>query len=306
MASWQHVTVGVADLDAALSLWADKLGFEILAQRDGPDTGLAELWSISAEDISRQAIVRTPGENHGMLHLVQFVDPDPPVRAGAEVFDLLPKNLDIHAHDLPTRFEELKASGEVFRNDSPSEVTTADGTTFREIHMKGHDETNIVMVEVIGEDLPYTSKGFAGLGPVITIVPSAAAEKAFYVNMLGLEILSDNILKGPEIERMVGLPTGAYLDVSVLGHEHEHFGRIEIVDYQGVEGTNRYPLAKPKSLGTLHVSYMLADLTPLRSRLEEAGIPVTEYGAVTTLFGSGEAIAFASPAGLRIEAHQRS
>ena len=123
--------------------------------------------------------------------------------------------------------------------------------------------------------------------------------------MLGLEILSENILTGPEIERMVGLPPGAGLDVSVLGHQQEHFGRIEIVDYRGVEGTNLYPRAKPKALGTLHVSYMAADLEPLRVRLMAAEIPVTEYGHVSSLFGDGEAIAFASPAGLRIEVHQR-
>ncbi len=305
MASWHHVTVGVANLDAALGLWVDKLGFEVLAERGGPDAGLAQLWSVQPEDISRQAMVRTPGEAHGMLHLVQFVDPDPPVRAGAEVYDLVPKNLDIHAHDLPARFAELKAAGEVFRNDSPSEITTEAGLSFREIHMQGHDATNIVLLESEGEKLPYSPKGFAGVGPVITIVPSAAAEKAFYVNILGLEILSENILMGPEIERMVGLPPGAGLDVSVLGHEQEHFGRIEIVDYQGVEGANLYPRARPKALGTLHVSYTLPDLAPLRQRLDAADIPITEYGQVSTLFGEGEAIAFASPAGLRIEAHQR-
>lgn len=305
MASWQHVTVGVADLDSALDLWVGKLGFEILARSEGSDPGLAQLWSLQPADIARQAIVRTPGEQHGMLHLVQFVDPDPPVRAGAEVYDLVPKNLDIHARDLPARFAELKASGEVFRNDSPSEITTEGGLTFREIHMKGHDDTNIVLLESEGEQLPYSPQGFAGVGPVITIVPSASAEKAFYVDVLGLEILSENILNGPEIERMVGLPPGAGLDVSVLGHEEEHFGRIEIVDYQGVDGTNLYPKARPKALGTLHVSYMSQDLKAVRSRLGLAGVPITEYGQVTTLFGSGQAIAFASPAGMRIEVHQR-
>jgi hypothetical protein len=123
--------------------------------------------------------------------------------------------------------------------------------------------------------------------------------------MLGLEILSDNLLNGPEIERMVGLPPGAGLDVSVLGHDDEHFGRIEIVEYQGVSGTNLYPKARPKALGTLHVSYVTQDLKPVRSRLGLAGVPITEYGPVSTLFGSGEAIAFASPAGFRIEVHQR-
>ena len=305
MSSWTHVTVGVADLDTALALWVDSFGFEVAFRSEGPDSGLAHLWNLREDDIARQAVVRTPSEHLGMIHLVEFNDPEPPIRQGAEVFDLVPKNLDIHVRDLPAHFEEMKAAGVRFRNEKYSEVKTPSGSIFREIHMPAHDDINVVLLEVIGEDLPYTPQGFAGVGPVITIVPSAAEEKSFYQNILGLEILSDNILAGPEIEKMVGLPSGAALDVSVLGHEHEHFGRIEIVDYQGVEGEDRYPRARPKALGTFQVSYGIDDLEPLISRLEAAGISYASYGEVSTLLGTAEAIAFHSPAGFRIEAHQR-
>ncbi len=305
MASWTNVTLGVANLDAALALWVDTFGFEVSLQSEGPDSGLAHLWSLQAQDIARQAVVRTPGQHTGMIHLVEFNDPQPPIRQGAEVFDLVPKNLDIHVRDLPARVEELKAAGMRFRNENYSEITIPGGGIFREIHMPAHDEVNVVLLEVIGEELPYTSRGFAGVGPVITIVPDAGEEKQFYQDILGLDILSDNILAGPEIEKMVGLPPGAALDVSVLGNENQHFGRIEIVDYQGVEGEDLYPRARPKALGTLQVSYTISDLQPLISRLEAAGITYTRYGDVRTLLGSGEAIAFHSPAGFRIEAHQR-
>jgi catechol 2,3-dioxygenase-like lactoylglutathione lyase family enzyme len=305
MRSWTTVTVGVADLDAALELWVDTFGLEVMASSEGPDAELARLWDLEPEDIARQTIVHTPGETHGMIHLVRFNEPGAPVRQGAEVFDLVPKNLDIHARDLPTRFAELKAAGRVFRSETYSEVTAPNGAVFREIHMPSHDDINVVLLEVIGEEHPFTPQGFAGVGPVITIVPDATEEQQFYQEILGLAMLSDNILKGPEIERMVGLPAGAYLDVSVLGQESEHFGRIEIVDYQGVEGRNLFPNAKPKALGTLHVSYQLPNLEPLQARLAEAGIEYTNHGVIETLLGSGEVISFHSPAGLRIEAHER-
>ena len=305
MASWTHITVGVADVDEALGLWVDEFGFEVVAEHAGPDPGLAEFWGLGdGSAIVRQAVVATPGESRGQIHLVQFADPGVPVRHGAEVFDLLPKNLDIHAEDLPAKFEMLKAKGRTFRSDRYSEVTSPSGTTFREIHMKGHDETNIVLLEVLGESEHYSPKGFSGVGPVITIVPDAAAEQQFYVDALGLEVLSENLLKGPEIERMVGLPPGAGLDVRVLGHGDEHFGRIEIVDYQGVEGENRYPRAVPPALGTLHVRYELENLEPLTSRLEALGVDYRSHDSVETLLGSGSAIVFRSPAGFRIEAQQ--
>ena len=185
MMSWTHVTVGVADLDNALPLWTEEFGFDIRTQRDGPDEGLAKLWGLGSGDaITRQAVVGTPGVAHGLVHLVQFANPGEPVRAGAEVFDLLPKNLDIHVKDLPANFARMKADGRPFRSDNYSEVTAAGGTTFREIHMRGHDETNIVFVEVIGEHLPYSPTGFAGVGPIITICllyTSDAADDYFWV-----------------------------------------------------------------------------------------------------------------------------
>ena len=305
MASWTHISVGVADRDAALGLGVEPFGFNIVEEQAGPAAGLAAFWGLgNGAAIVRQAVVGTPGERHGLIHLVQFAEPEAPVRLGAEVFDLLPKNLDIHAHDLPSKFAELKAAGETFRSDRYSEVTSPSGTTFREIHMRGHDETNIVLLEVLGEEHHYSPKGFAGVGPVITIVPDAVAEQQFYIDALGLDVLSENLLNGPEIERMVGLPPGSGLDVRVLGHAEQHFGRIEIVDYQGVEGEDRYPRAVPPALGTLHVRYEIADLASLKARLDGLGITYRSHDAVTTLLGSGPAIVFHSPAGFRIEAQQ--
>mgnify|MGYP001556198972 CR=1 FL=1 len=51
---------------------------------------------------------------------------------------------------------------------------------------------------------------------------------------------------------------------------------------------------------------VLADLDEtIRQRLAAAGVPVSDYGSVDTLIGAGDAIAVQSPAGLRIEIHQR-
>lgn len=307
MATWNHVTVGVENLDAALEIWVDLLGFEVRQRRDGPDPGLATLWELPGPDaVQRQAMLGSPGLETGLLHLVQFADPDAPVRAGANVFDLLPKNLDLHARNLPERVAELRAAGMQFRTDEHSEVVAPSGTTFREIHMFGHDDTNIVFIEVIGDEIDFNDKGFAGIAPLITIVPDAPAEEKFFRDMLGLKELSHNLLEGPEVEKMVGLPPGSGLDVYILGREGEEFGLMEVIEYRGVEGEDRYPRARPPALGTLHVSYLVDDLTPLLDRLDAAGVPVQQIGPIETLFGRGPAAVFYSPAGLRVEAHQRN
>ena len=136
------------------------------------------------------------------------------------------------------------------------------------------------------------------------MVPDADAERDFYTN-LGLTVTADNVLEGPTIEKMIGLPPGSGLNMKSLG-DPEGFGLIELIEYRGVAGENRYPSAKPKALGALHVDFATPDLETLRTRLTAQSIPVIEHGPITTVFGGGPSISFASPAGLMIYVHQRT
>lgn len=305
MPSWSTVTVGVSDLDDALGLWVNDFGFRLAKRRTGPDSALARLWSIEADDVVDQALVRSKGAGFGMVHLVEFDDPEPPVRRGAQVFDSLPKNLGIYVTDMPARLAELAAAGRSFNNATFSEVTAPNGIRLLEMPMQGHDQINIVLLEILGGDSPSPDGDFAGVGPLTVIVDNAAAEKSFYRDVIGLEMRSENILDGPEIEAMIGLPPDAELDVTVWGEADQPFGQIEVIDYRGVAGNNRYPLARPKSLGILHVSYAAPSLAPLRRILDSQRVEFSEYGEVETLFGTGSAISFRSPAGFRIEVHER-
>ena len=41
-----RLTIGVAEIAPARSLWIDNLGLEVVAERSGPDADLARLWGI--------------------------------------------------------------------------------------------------------------------------------------------------------------------------------------------------------------------------------------------------------------------
>ena len=288
---FRSVSVGVASVDSALELWVDTMGFEVVAERSGSDGELARLWEIDADLISRQVLLRSRDNEYGLLHLVQYAQQTPSVRSGAAVFDLVPKNLDVYTRNLPAIFDAMRADGYLFRNERYSEVTAPDGTLFREIHLPSHDDINVVLLEVPGKALPFTDAGFAGLGPLIYIVPDADAEKRFLRDVLQFDKLNDNILDGPEIERMVGLPPGAGLDVSIWGRAAVSFGGLEPIEYQGVQGDNRYPRAVPGARGVLHVSYVIDDAQPLLARLTAHGVEFDDRGSGDTLIADGTPVA---------------
>jgi len=174
---------------------------------------------------------------------------------------------------------------------------------FREVHLPGHDEINVVLLEALGRGYatPLSPRGYVGIGPLVTIVGDCAAEGRFHRDVLGMEPTLELSLKGPEIERTVGLPGGAGLDLKVYGDPTEPLGRLEIIEYQQVQGADLYPHATPPATGILHVNYRVPDLAPIRTRLGKAGVPCSDHGLVSAMYGSGPVISFRSPAGLRIE-----
>lgn len=301
LTAWSSVVVGVADMDAANSLWIDAFGMEVVTTKEGPDAALAELWGIDAADIARQQLLRSPDETYGMLHLVEFVNPDPPVREGANTFDMCPKNLDIYVHDMPERVAELREAGFSFRNEAFSEAKAPDGTAFREMHMPSHDSINVVLLEVLGADRASAERPYRAIGPLIYIVGDATTEKEFVGSIMQFDMLNDNVLGGPEIEEMVGLPPGAKLDVSIWGTPGQPLGQMEIIDYRGVDGNDLYARAKPKATGVLHLRFNTNDLQPVLDRLASRDWPITDHGSTSTLHGEGRMISFITPAGLRIE-----
>lgn len=303
--SFTAVTVGVSDLEAALGLWVGELGLSVVFQSDDADDGLEGLWNLEPGDIARQALLQTQGSDCGLLHLVEFNNPAAPVRAGAQNFDQLPKNLDILVTDLPAKFADLKAKGYTFRTETFSEVTAPDGTVFREVHLLAPDNINVVLVEVFGNPRPFTAKGASGIGPLVLIVPDFDAEISFFRDVMGMEQNSHNVLKGPEIEKMVGLPKGTALNIGIWGRKGvKKLADLEIIEYQGVAGNNLYPLAKPKALGVLHLSYFCEDFGALRQRVERNGTAVTTHGRVDSPFVTGEAFSFKSPAGITLQIFQ--
>jgi catechol 2,3-dioxygenase-like lactoylglutathione lyase family enzyme len=297
-----HVTVGVADLWQALKLWHETFGFQVLARRTGPDPVLAGIWGVEPSRIVDQALVGLSAGAPGRLHLIQLADPVSAVRDGASPTDLCPKNLDLLCQNLPSRVEELRDMGFVFRSDW---VEYAAGElTVREVQMPGHDHTNVVLLELLPGDAPFNARGFAGLAALVTTVPDIEAECSFYETLLGWAVLHRHRLAGAEVETMVGLPPGGALEICLLGEEETPLGRLELVQYRGAGGRDLYPRACLPALGTLHAVVTTADVDVYRGRARAARYPAVELGEVRTLFSSGPALAVTSPAGFRLEIHQ--
>lgn len=300
--AFSSVTIGVSDFDVATGLWVEAFGMQVVREHAGNDQQLAQYWGMDATRIGRQLLLSTRDYRVGMVHLVEFFEPEPPVRLGANAFDLCPKNIDVYVSDLPARMQEMRAIGWQFRSDNYGELQTDTGSTFREIHMKAHDDINIVLLEVLDESRPLTRNRYGAVGLMIYTVPDHAVEAAFVDAIFSMDKQHQNLFEGAEIEKMVGLPPDVALDVSVWGSDAQPLGKLELVEYRGAQGSNLYPRAKPGATGVLHLNFVTDDITKLKHRLTESETAFDEREVLSIVPGCGSALSFQTPAGMRIDA----
>ena len=200
---------------------------------------------------------------------------------------------------------QLVDQGVVFRNEHYSEAVSPDGVHFREIHLAGHDDINIVLLQVIDSDTLIPPTGFSGVGPLVCIVREPKEEKRFYEQVVGLELSHNNILAGPDIEQMIGLPAGCALEVSIWAEQGQPLGEVELVTYQGTDGADLYPRARPGARGGTHLNWQVDDIEALAAQLSAHGVDHSASTINGSLIQSRASLIFHSPAGLRLEAHLR-
>lgn len=296
--TFAYVVISVADMDRALALWVDRFGMEIVTRRDGRDAALAAAWGLPPGDIIDQALLRTPGVREGGVHLVRFRVPGQAVRDGAAPTDLVPKSVDIAARDIQARYEELKAAGFEFRSPV-NRLVTQTGQEVFETHMFGPDGLNLVFVEQPAHPEPVSAKGYGVAPQIVVISPDNLRESSFWQSLLGLEQISHNQFAGAAIEKAVGLPSGAKLDIRIMGDSQVDFGRIEIVQYEGAPSRDLYPRAKPPARGQLSVTYFVPELDSIVARGSSLG--VRDLGTFNGVYGEGRLATVTTPAGLRVD-----
>ena len=300
--SYAYVVISVADMDQALGLWLNRFGMALVARRTGTDPALARIWGLQSDEIIDQALLRTPGVSEGGVHLVRFKLPGPAVRADAATTDLVPKSVDIAVTDIQKRYDELSAAGYKFR--SPVGTLTTGDVTVYEVHMPAQDGLNLVFVEQPAHPEPVSEQGFGVAPQIVMISPDNIKERDFFEKLMGLQQTSYNRFAGPQIEKTIGLPPGAGLDIRIMGDPAQPFGRLEIVQYEGVQSRNLYPRAKPPARGMLSVSYFVPSIADLATRAKSmgaGGASFVEHGQVSSLLGVGKMASVSSPAGLRID-----
>lgn len=240
-----EIIIATADFDAALQFWVRKIGYSCLATRSTTDTALLELWQVNASDIGRRALL---GQQHDLshIHLVEVLNPLPPLKQHVGNLDALPKTINLLVKDLPAVWQRLHDSDVTMKTQWVEYEN--DGERFRDAHIIGPDATGIGLLEALDNDYPVNELGIGAPASFTFTVEDMTKESDFY-RQLGGKVQLNKEFSGQAIEELVGLPPGESLLMQLYG-PNEVQSRIELVSY-GIPMVSHYHRATFPHTGAL-------------------------------------------------------
>ena len=299
----------VRDLDAAVELYRQVAGWEVV-HRGSAGADLSRFWHLDPGVEIEEALLRNPGDEQGLLRLVRFSGVEQRlIRPGAQtwdtggIFDVNVRVKDVHA-----KLEELRRFGWLAYSE-PVEFRFGKFVV-REVLARGPDGIVLAMIERVEPPLEGwpSLREFSYVFNSTQIVRDFDAAFSFYVHQLGFRVYLEH--EGASREpgsNVLGLPHNLTTEiprkVAILSPKGDNFGSVEILSFEGAEGSDFAQHATPPNLGHLTLRFPVTGLDAYLEQLAFRGVePISGPSKVEIApYGSVRAVVIRAPEGAWLE-----
>ena len=293
----ESVTVGVTDIDAALAVFRDVMGYRVELDARA-SVSLLAAWKLPVHEDVRLVTLSADGHGVGRIRLAQFppagglatrVDFGPD--AVDQPTDTGPKALDIYTGaPIGDGVAKLVAAG-CRAHGRPERFDAGDSNT-EEVILDGPD--GVALLLMVGHSHPAGARRFAPaagqfseVATLSVITADLDASRRFYEEALGfVHEATDVELRGEHRDaacRLFGVPEGTRLHIALYRERHQASGKVVLVHfYDRTTGRLRHPM-RPGQLGIALASCRCDSLDSLSARLGRAGgqvVSVIQHAAV--------------------------
>jgi catechol 2,3-dioxygenase-like lactoylglutathione lyase family enzyme len=309
---WLMATASVTDIDRTARFFIEIGGYEQVAR--GP-LDEAEITAFGLPDgASGEALVlRAPGAEHGLVRLIRFdgAGRKIPTRPGARAWDTgCFWSLMVRAKDMTAIYDDAIAMG--WWTETPITYLEFGPSKLNVVVFKGPDGLQLQAYERLTTPLPEGFTPFERISQPFNIMQMSAdreAQRELMEDVLGF----DRFWYGPpytDAEPTVmplGIPRNLTTSVPYMAGifypTPSEYGRMEVIEIDGLEGANYAEQCRPPNLGWYSVTYPVDDVAVAMATIQERGWTVETPAYDTERAGLGEARigAIRSPDGVWIE-----
>jgi catechol 2,3-dioxygenase-like lactoylglutathione lyase family enzyme len=281
----ESVTVGVQDLDQALALFRDRMGYAVEFDVRA-SVSLLALWKLPVHADLRLVTLSADGHAFGRIRLAQFPDADGTATrrdhgpgACDRPTDTGPKALDIYTGAPISDAVELLAAAGCPARGGPERFQIGSNDT-EEVIVTGPDDLPLLLMvghgHLPGNRRYAPSAGrFSEVATLSVITADLDASRRFYEEALGYVHESTDVeLRGEHRDaacRLFGVAEGTRVHFALYRERRQPSGKVVLVHFHD---RTTGPLAhamRPGRLGISLLSCRCADLDALSTRLGRAG-----------------------------------
>ena len=308
---WQEAVLSVSDLGRWQAMLMDIAGWVPIRSGEMDPVQLAQ-WGLPERATAREVVLQNPGETQGLVRLVKFSGVDQvQIRSSARpwdtggLFSLLVRSPSVDANFATAR--KYDWTGE---ND-PIDLFLGGGRHLRNVVLKGPDGINLGVYERVipGLDGFPNMKQMSRPFNAMQMVADKTATMAFFTDVLGLTVMvdgdgvppannfaiPDNILPQTRMKSGILHPVGG------------ESGRVELIQFGGLEGRRLEDRALPPNLGILGLRFPVEDAEARMAEIAATGWSIWTQPAAFELPPYGRVLLFGvrSPDGVIYEFFSR-
>ena len=268
-----RILISVRDLNESLEFYRDIVQMSVVAEYALDSNTITKLWNLPSKTTARAVCLKNE-EQTTLLELIEFQpQSDQFIRPGGNTTDYGLFTIALRTKNVDAVYQSLKQQGYQFICPPITYTPSWVPVTVKEAIMVAPNEMAIALIERVSEPIPEIKGEFGIMLDTSQVVENIEEVSKFYVDILGLNKVFDQVLPTGAIDNILNLPAGTESRMAFINQTDSKNPALEFIQCS-VEGKSLAEVAKPPYLGLFAIAFAVDDLTALIQKLRANQIQI--------------------------------
>ena len=268
-----RILISVSDLLESVEFYRDIFQMTVVGEYSLDKNTVEQLWNLPPETTAKTVCLKND-EQTTLLELIQFQpQSEQYIRPGGNTTDYGLFTIALRAKNVDAAYENLKQKGYQFICPPITYTPSWVPVTVKEAIMVAPNETAIALIERVSEPIPEFKGDFGIMLDTSQVVEDIEEVTKFYVDILGLNKVFDQILPTGMIDNILNLPTGTESRMAFINQTGSKNAALEFIQCS-VRGKSLAKVSKPPNLGLFAIAFAVNNLSALIQKLQANNIKI--------------------------------
>lgn len=300
------VFTSVSNLEDALAFYRDIVGMKVVADETLEADQIQQLWNLSRGTEARAVFLKIE-QCSTLVEVIEFrPNSGRVIKQGAEALYYGLYDIAFRVSSMDAIYRDLVEKGFKFLTPPIQYQPVFTPFPVKQVFFLGPGNAPHTLMERMTSQEQESQGYFTGLVDSAQIVENMDDAIKFYVDILGLDLMTQATVPEGLLEELLELPPGTRLKLAFINRKDTNALQAEILQLS-VKGKSLAAIARPPNLGLFMMSFEVDALSSLMETFNREGIAILS-GPVelqTKVHGKMRAITVEAPGGTMIELFER-